>query len=215
MKTVCLLSGGLDSTVTLALLREEQKDVLALSVDYGQRHHRELASAQSVANYYGVPLERVQLPNTLLAGSSLTGAGSVPEGHYADPSMRLTVVPARNTVLLAVAAAVAVREGAEEVAYGAHSGDHAIYPDCRPEFVSAFTAVLKLCDYSPLRLSVPFLNRTKDAIVAEGDRLKVPFADTWTCYKGGQRHCGKCGSCVERKEAFLLAGVSDPTEYED
>lgn len=214
MKAVVLLSGGLDSATLLAHLLAAGHDCRALSVDYGQRHRRELDAAASVARHFGAPHEVVALPASLLAGSALTtGGGPVPHGHYADPTMRATVVPARNTVLLALAAAVAVREGCGAVALANHAGDHPVYPDCRPEFVAAFAGVLALCDYEPVGLLAPFAARSKADVVRRGAELAVPFGLTWSCYEGAALHCGKCGTCVERLEAFRVASVDDPTEY--
>ncbi len=213
MKVVCLLSGGLDSTTLLAKLVAEGHQVRCLSVLYGQRHSREWFAARSIVHRYQVEHETVKLPTELLSGSALTGKGEVPDGHYADPSMRTTVVPARNLVLLSLATAVAVRTKANAVAYAAHSGDHAVYPDCRPQFVSAMEDVMARADYEPIQLLTPFVGRSKSGIVSDGAALEVPFYLTYSCYKGSERHCGRCGTCVERREAFQLAGVPDPTDY--
>lgn len=217
MKTVLLLSGGLDSAVLLYHLKAAGHEVCCLSVDYGQRHSRELAAAARVAESAGAPLEVVRLPGlrqVFGAGNSQTGTVPVPHGHYEAESMRLTVVPNRNMVLLALAAARAVAIDASAVAYAAHAGDRAVYPDCRPEFVEAMRRPLGLCDYRPLSLLAPFLATNKAGIVELGSMLKVPFGLTWTCYQGGESHCGRCGADVERRGAFAAAGVSDPTEYE-
>lgn len=213
MKTVVLLSGGLDSTALVGLLLSQGRPVHALSIDYGQRHRRELEAAAAVAAHYGVRHEVVALPPALLAGSALTGGGDVPHGHYAAESMRATVVPNRNMLFLALAGAVAVREVAGAAAYAAHAGDHAVYPDCRPEFADAMAAALALCDYAPVRLDRPFVRMTKADIVRRGASIGVPFGLTWSCYEGAEWHCRKCGTCVERAEAFALAGVPDPTAY--
>lgn len=212
-RCVVLLSGGLDSTVLLAHLIDEGVNCLGLSIDYGQKHRRELEAAGAVSKHYKIPTYMVQLPSALMAGSALTGGSPVPHGHYADESMRATVVPARNTVLLATAAAVAVREGCTAVAYAAHAGDHAIYPDCRPEFAEAVRALLALCDYSPIGFLTPFISWSKGDVARRGNALKAPVEMTWSCYKGGEIHCGECGTCVERKEAFRTAGIQDPTKY--
>lgn len=214
MKVVCLLSGGLDSTTLLAKLLSEGHRIRCLSVLYGQSHAiQELGAAVMVTNRYDVPFEVVRLPETLLAGSALTGGGDIPEGHYADPTMRVTVVPARNLLLLALATSVVVREGFDAVAYAAHAGDHSVYPDCRPDFISAAEDVMARADYNPIRLLTPFAGRDKSGIVSDGVKLQVPFELTYSCYRGGERHCGRCGTCVERREAFANAGVTDPTEY--
>jgi 7-cyano-7-deazaguanine synthase len=213
MKTVVLLSGGLDSTVLLAHLIADGHKCRALSVLYGQRHQREVQAAAAVADHYSVPHEVVELPSSLMAGTTLTGGGAVPHGHYAHESMKATVVPNRNMVLLALAGAVAVRERCNAVGYAAHAGDHFIYPDCRPEFANAVSDALALCDERPISLFRPFVRWSKADIVAEGAKLGVPIGLTWSCYEGGEKHCGRCGTCVERREASEVAGVTDPTEY--
>ena len=210
MKAVVLLSGGLDSTVLTAAFVAAGHTVRALSVDYGQRHARELAAARAVVRHYGIAHEIATIPPELVGGSALTGGGPVPHGHYEDESMRSTVVPNRNMILLAYAAAVAVLEGFDAVAYAAHANDRAIYPDCRTEFADAMRAALAVCHYEPVALCVPFVGKTKRQIVEDGDLLRAPFALTWSCYEGGSKPCGRCGTCVERAEAFRLAGVADP-----
>jgi 7-cyano-7-deazaguanine synthase len=218
MKVVVLHSGGLDSTALLATLLAEGHDCLALGVAYGQRHARELEAARAVCERLGV--ERVEADLSaglagLLTGSALTDPSvPLPEGHYAEESMRATVVPNRNMILLAVAGAVASARGCDAVAYAAHDGDHAIYPDCRLEFGNAMGDALALCDWRPLRLLRPFIGTDKAGVVKAGARHGAPLDLTWSCYAGGERHCGRCGTCVERREAFALAGVTDPTEYE-
>lgn len=216
MKVVAVISGGMDSAVMLYQLVREGHEVRALSVDYGQRHRRELESAAALCQAVGIGHAIADLSGlvSLLRGSSQTDASvPVPHGHYEDASMRLTVVPNRNMLLLATAAAHAVSMGFEAVAYGAHAGDHAIYPDCRPAFVDAMTVALGLCDYRAIRLLAPFLDSTKTTIAALGATLGVPFELTWTCYEGGLTHCGLCGACTERREAFALAGLVDPVAY--
>lgn len=217
MNVVVLLSGGLDSSTLVYSLKESADSVLALSILYGQRHAIELESARLVAQEAGVQHRVVDLgvaAASLLSGSALTGGEEVPHGHYAHESMKATVVPNRNMVLLALAGAAAISRGANAVAYAAHAGDHAIYPDCRPEFIHAMGRALDLADYEPLTLLTPFSDLTKADIVQLGDRLGVPFALTYSCYEGKEVHCGACGTCVERREAFELAGVEDPTLYQ-
>lgn len=216
MKTVLIYSGGLDSTVLLYHLLREGRETLALSVDYGQRHRRELEYARSVANELGIQHEVADLTGIthLLGGSSQTDETvPVPHGHYAADSMKTTVVPNRNMILLAVAAGWAISQRAGTLAYAAHAGDHTIYPDCRPEFATAMNTALGLCDWHDVELVRPFIELTKADIVRRGAELDVPFERTWSCYEGGDVHCNRCGTCVERREAFELAGVNDPTEY--
>lgn len=217
---VVLASGGLDSTTLAYHLRDMGAKARLLSFDYGQRHARELECARQVAGGLGVPHDVVDLRSVggLLRGSALTDPRvPVPDGHYAAESMRATVVPNRNAVMLDIAVAVAIANGCDAVAFGAHGGDHAIYPDCRPGFVTAFTESAMLANEGFLadgfRVVAPFLDRGKAEVVRMGHQLGVPFADTWSCYKGGAVHCGTCGTCTERREAFQLAGVADPTPY--
>ncbi|MDX1963985.1 MAG: 7-cyano-7-deazaguanine synthase QueC [Pirellulales bacterium] len=216
MKTVLIYSGGLDSTVLLHDLLDQGDQVVALSIDYGQRHRRELIHAEKISKTTGVEWQIADLSPLVpfLAGSSQTSPEiAVPHGHYAAESMKLTVVPNRNMIMLAVAAGWAISLRADRVSYGAHTGDHTIYPDCRPEFVDAMQSALRLADWHPLLLHTPYLQLTKAQIVRRGAALGVDFSQTWSCYEGGAQHCGMCGTCTERKEAFALAGVADPTEY--
>lgn len=216
MRTVAIFSGGLDSTVMVEQLRQAGDELLLLSIDYGQRHRKELEFARATAERMQLEWQLADLRalTPLLAGSSLTSADvAVPHGHYAEASMKATVVPNRNMIMLAVAAGWALSRKCDRVAYGAHAGDHAIYPDCRPAFVEAMRGALGLADWERLELYCPFLSLTKADIVRAGARLAVDFAHTWSCYEGGAIHCGRCGTCVERREAFTLAGVADPTAY--
>lgn len=216
MKTVITYSGGLDSTVLLYHLRDLGHEIAALSVDYGQRHRCELQRATAICGQLGIAHQTADLSGVqhLLSGSSLTSPGiQVAEGHYTEETMKTTVVPNRNMILLALTTGYALSIGATQVAYAAHSGDHAIYPDCRNEFADAMAAAMRLCDWNEVTLLRPFVDWTKADIVLRGQALGVPYQQTWSCYKGGDRHCGRCGTCVERREAFDLAGVTDPTEY--
>lgn len=216
---VAVYSGGMDSTVMLYRMRELGVALKgALSVNYGQKHVKELQVASQVCRELGVSHRVVDLSGLqeLFGRSSLTNAGeAVPEGHYEQERMKSTVVPNRNMILLATATAWAVSLEAEAVAYAAHGGDHAIYPDCREAFAEALDRAIRLCDWREVFLYRPFVTWSKAAIVAEGSRLRAPLERTWSCYKGGERHCGRCGTCVERREAFYLSGVTDGTVYED
>jgi len=217
LKTVVTFSGGLDSTTLMYYLAKEGHQVMALGVDYGQRHRVELVHAKGIARDFGVPYEIADLRGIvkLLGGSSQTDPTvPVPLGHYAEESMKQTVVPNRNMIILAVATAWAISEHADNVAYAAHAGDHAIYPDCRPIFADALAHAIDLADWHRVQLIRPFLKKTKADIVRLGGGLGVPFGQTWSCYQGSERHCGACGTCVERREAFLVADLDDPTNYE-
>jgi len=219
MRTVAIVSGGMDS-VTLAYLLKQQGDQLhLLSFDYGQRHRKELLYAEHCAARLGCGFDVITLHAlaNLITASALTGGADVPDGHYTEDSMRITVVPNRNAVMLALAFAVAVNEKADRVALAVHTGDHFIYPDCRPAFLDAFQAMQNLATegFGQPRLYAPFREMTKAEIVETGALINVPYQETWSCYKGGGLHCGVCGTCTERREAFELAEVPDPTEYAD
>ncbi len=215
-KAVVVYSGGMDSYTVLHTALAEGKEVYALSFNYGQRHSKELDVAAAVCAKHGIPHKVVDISaiNSLMAGSSLTSEIDIPEGHYAEESMKNTVVPNRNMVLLSMAIAYAVSLEAPEVYYGAHSGDHHIYPDCRPEFVHAMNAVSKIANYEPVEIVTPFLNSSKGEILAAGLAMNLDYSDTWTCYNGREKACGKCGACNERLEAFAEQGITDPLNYE-
>lgn len=218
MKTVLIFSGGMDSATLLWHLLAAGDEVICLGVDYGQRHRKELEAAAELARIAGVEFQVADLSalRPFLAGSSQTSDDvPVPDGHYAEETMKATVVPNRNMLMLSVAGAWAISRKFDRVAYGAHGGDHAIYPDCRPEFADRVDEALRLADWHEVRLSRPFLELglDKTGIARLGAALSVPYEKTWSCYKGGDVHCGTCGTCHERREAFQLAGVPDPTEY--
>jgi len=217
-RIIVVASGGLDSTVLLHHVVATGAAVRSISINYGQRHSRELEFARLNSRRLGVVHQHVDLAclRDVLTGSSQTDDRiPVPEGHYEEKSMKATVVPNRNMILLSVAIGAAVAHQYDEVAYAAHSGDHAIYPDCREEFVIALNAAAQLCDWHPVQIDRPFIHLTKADIVRRGAELEVPFASTYSCYKGQPVHCGVCGTCVERREAFYIAGVPDPTAYLD
>lgn len=221
---IVIFSGGIDSTVLLWKVMEEAapwEKTIALSFDYRQRHRMELEHALGITDklegvrHFLIELSYSHALNQKGAGSQ-SGSVEVPEGHYAEESMRDTVSPNRNMIMLSVAAAVAISYGqGSKVFYGAHAGDHTIYPDCRRTFVSALNTALREGNlWLPTRVIAPFIDTSKAWIVELGARLGAPLERTYSCYKGGEKHCGKCGTCVERREAFQLAGVPDPTEYE-
>lgn len=215
-RDLVLLSGGLDSSALLAQTRAGGGDVFALSVDYGQRHRRELDAAAAVAAHYGVHHAVIDLTGwgRLLTGSALTDpAVPVPHGHYAAPSMAATIVPNRNATLLCAAAGVALSWGCSRVLTAVHAGDHPVYPDCRPEFITALDIAVALGTDEQVRIDAPFVDVDKTEIARRAGRLGLPVALTWSCYEGGDVHCGQCGTCVERIEALTDAGVDDPTAY--
>jgi len=219
VKTVVICSGGLDSVSLAHKVAGEHELLRLISFDYGQRHRRELDFAARCAARLRVPHDLIDIRTigSHLTGSALTDAVDVPDGHYAEETMRITVVPNRNAIMLAIAFGVAAARQADAVATAVHGGDHFIYPECRPGFIDAFNTMQAhaLEGYANVSLYAPFVNVPKAAIVTEGARHGTPFAETWSCYKGGDVHCGRCGTCVERREAFALAGVEDPTIYED
>ena len=218
-RVVLIISGGLDSTTLLYRLKHEKKDVFTITFDYGQKHQKEIEYAQRTCKKLGISQRIVSLEELTRAGifgtNALTSDRAVPEGHYSDENMASTVVPNRNMIMLSIAFAYAISVKAEEVYYGAHAGDHAIYPDCRPSFVHSMQSVARLCHYWPIKLCVPYLHVPKGEIVREGLKLKVDYALTWTCYKGQEVACGKCGSCVERLEAFAVNNHTDPLKYHE
>jgi len=215
-KVVVIYSGGMDSFTVLNRAIKDGKEVYALSFDYGQRHVKELECASSVCNSLNIAHKVIDISsiNQLLAGSSLTDDIDIPEGHYEAENMKSTVVPNRNMILLSLAVGYAVSVGASQVYYGAHSGDHAIYPDCRPEFVLKMNEVCQIANYESVEIFSPYLKVNKTAILADGLSMGLNYSDTWTCYNGREKACGKCGSCQERLEAFSDNKVTDPIEYE-
>ena len=216
-KVVVIYSGGMDSYTVLHKAIEQGKDVYPLTFNYGQRHSKEIEYAAAVCEKLNVPHKIVDISaiNQLMAGSSLTSNDiEIPEGHYEEESMKSTVVPNRNMVLLSMAIAYAVSLDARAVYYGAHSGDHAIYPDCRPEFVEKMNDVSQIANYDPVDIVSPYIDVDKIGILTDGLRMGLDYGETWTCYNGREKACGKCGSCEERLEAFEKNGVQDPLSYE-
>ena len=216
MKVVVLCSGGMDSVTALYWARQEHAVVAVASFDYGSKHnHRELPLAAEHAAKFNLRHETISLDfvNRLFASDLLKSGGNVPEGHYEAENMKATVVPFRNAIMLSIACGLAESLNAEGLVIAAHGGDHAIYPDCREDFMRAMGDAMRLGTYAQVELLRPFIAMTKSQIAAEGAQLGVDFARTWSCYKGGAIHCGKCGTCVERREAFAQAGVKDPTVY--
>ena len=217
MKTVVLLSGGMDSVTALHWARQEHEVVGAVSFDYGAKHnHREIPLATWQCADSGVKHDIIDLDfvNRLFASDLLKSGGEIPEGHYADENMKKTVVPFRNGIMLAIACGLAESRDAEALVIAAHAGDHTIYPDCREPFMQGMEAAMREGTYARIELLRPFIHLDKAGIAKLGSTLGVDYGRTWSCYKGGDLHCGKCGTCVERIEAFALAGIPDPTIYE-
>lgn len=220
MRAVIVLSGGMDSTVALydAIGEYGAENLKAISFNYQSKHNdMEYAAAVVSCSRLGVSHDRVDLSSVApyLRSDLLKSGGDIPEGHYAESNMKKTVVPFRNGIMLAIACGIAESWGAKDVIIGNHAGDHAIYPDCRDSFIQAMSAAMKLGTYEGVTIKSPFCNQTKRDIALIGDRLAVDWNWTYSCYKGGRIHCGRCSTCFERREAFHLAGVTDPTIYED
>jgi 7-cyano-7-deazaguanine synthase len=220
MKLITLHSGGLDSTVLVFYLLSQGNKVDLLTFDYGQRHKKETESAHQIAQSLNVRWDLIDLTSVgkLLEGSALTDSQvQVPSGEYTLENLAVTVVPNRNAIMASVAAGIAVSRNFDGIAIAMHAGDHAVYPDCTPKFVLALEYLLSIAtgrEQRRLVVNAPFLYNTKSQIVSSGANLGVPFEKTWSCYKGGELHCGVCSTCQERKKAFVEAGVSDPTKYE-
>lgn len=216
-KKDCLLvlSGGVDS-VTM-LYEYQDRIAMAVSFDYGSNHNaREIPFARRHCDRLGIPHLTISLDfmARYFSSSLLSGADAIPEGNYDDENMRSTVVPFRNGIMLSIAAGLAETKQLDYIMLANHGGDHAIYPDCRPEFIKSMSMATEAGTYTRTRVLAPYTNSNKAAIVRRGHLLGIDYNETWSCYKGGERHCGRCGTCAERREAFLLAGVEDPTEYE-
>lgn len=211
---VIILSGGMDSTTLLYDFKD--RIALALTFDYGSNHNaREIPFARLHCERLGIPHRVISLGFMagLFRSSLLEGADAIPVGHYADENMRSTVVPFRNGIMLSVAVGVAESEGLQYVMMANHGGDHAIYPDCRPDFVEAFDRTAQAGTYNGVRLLSPYVNMSKGDIARRGHQLGIDYSETWSCYKGGERPCGQCATCVERREALAEAGIADTTVY--
>lgn len=213
--SIIVLSGGMDS---VTMLYEYRNDIaLAATFDYGSNHNaREIACARLHCRRLGI--EHIVIPLAFMKeyfkSSLLEGAESVPDGNYDDSNMRSTVVPFRNGIMLAAACGLAESRGLRHVMLANHAGDHAIYPDCRPAFVQAMSAAMNAGTYNGITVMAPYTNLTKTEIARHGKKLGLNYAETYSCYKGGEKHCGTCGTCAERKEALREAGIEDPTDYE-
>ena len=214
--SIMVLSGGMDSTTMLHDYAE--RIALAVTFDYGSNHNaREIDCARYNCALLGIELVEVKMDfiGRLFNSSLLSGADAIPEGDYADANMRSTVVPFRNGIMLAAAAGLAESRGLHTVLLANHSGDHSIYPDCRPGFVDAMSRAISEGTYDHISIFAPYTGMTKTEIAARGAQLGIDYAHTYSCYKGGERHCGRCGTCRERREALRDAGLDDPTLYEE
>ena len=213
--SVIVVSGGMDS---ITLLYDKKEEIaLAVTFDYGSKHNaREIAWAKVHCGRLGIRhiVIKLDFMQKYFTSSLLEGGDEIPEGHYADENMKSTVVPFRNGIMLSVAAGIAESNGLKKILIANHGGDHTISPDCRPEFIGAMDRAIANGTYEDVRIDAPYTNITKADIAKIGKRLGIDYSETWSCYKGGERHCGKCGTCIERKEAMALAGIDDRTEYE-
>jgi len=214
--SLIVVSGGMDSITML----HEYADRIALAVtfDYGANHaQREIPFAQLHCKRLGIPhiIIPLKFMGQYFKSSLLSGAGDIPEGHYEDENMKSTVVPFRNGIMLSIACGLAESNGLHRVMIANHGGDHAIYPDCRQDFIDAMSQAMQFGTYEHITIDAPYTGITKSDIARHGKTLHLDYSETWSCYKGGEKHCGKCGTCVERKEALREAGIDDPTEYED
>lgn len=212
--SLIIVSGGMDS---ITLLYDRKDSIaLALSFDYGSNHNsREIPYAQLHCQRLGI--RHIVIPldfmHQYFTSSLLEGAEAIPDGHYADENMKSTVVPFRNGIMLSVAIGIAESNGLKKVLIANHGGDHAIYPDCRPDFISAINKAAMSGTYLNVEVDAPYTNISKTDIARRGVALGIDYSETWSCYKGGTVHCGTCGTCVERKEALHDAGIDDKTEY--
>lgn len=213
--SVIVLSGGMDSVTLLHQYRE--RIALAVTFDYGSNHNaREIECAQYQCAQ--LEIEHLVIPLDFMGryfkSSLLSGADAIPEGHYEDENMKSTVVPFRNGIMLSVACGLAESRDLRHVLIANHGGDHAIYPDCRGGFIDAMSSAMREGTYEHIDILAPYTDIDKTEIARIGHHLGIDYSHTYSCYKGGERHCGRCGTCVERKEAFRLAGIQDPTDYE-
>jgi len=214
--TVIIVSGGMDSITMLYEFKD--RIALGLSFDYGSNHNaRELPLAKMHCERLGIP--HITIPLSFIGqyfnSSLLQGADAIPEGNYDEESMKSTVVPFRNGIMLSIAAGMAESRGLQHVMMANHAGDHTIYPDCTPQFVTAMSEATRTGTYPGITLLTPYTNITKADIARHGKALGLDYSETWSCYKGGERHCGKCGTCRERIEALQEAGIDDTTIYDD
>ncbi len=214
--SLIVVSGGMDSITLLY----DMKDRIAMGVsfDYGSNHNaREIPLAEMHCKRLGIKHVTIKLDfmHQYFKSSLLEGADAIPEGNYDDENMKSTVVPFRNGIMLAIATGLAESNGLKNVMLANHAGDHAIYPDCRPEFVRAMNMATEAGTYEGISVLAPYTDITKTDIARRGKALGIDYTETWSCYKGGEKHCGKCGTCTERREALAEAGIEDRTEYED
>ena len=214
--SIIIVSGGMDS---ITLLYDHKDEIaLGISFDYGSNHNAlEIPFAKMHCERLGIKHITINLDfmHQYFKSSLLDGADAIPEGHYADDNMKSTVVPFRNGIMLSIAIGIAESNNLDQVFIANHGGDHTIYPDCRPEFIKAIDSAANAGTYNNVKVIAPYTQITKSDIARIGKKLGIDYTETWSCYKGGEIHCGKCGTCVERKEALAEAGIEDCTIYEE
>jgi 7-cyano-7-deazaguanine synthase len=217
-KVAVLVSGGMDSVTALYDAAQKYQIISGVSFDYGAKHNtREIPFAayhcrQLQVQHIVISLDFI---NQLFKSDLLKSGGAIPDGHYEELTMKQTVVPFRNGIMMAIVAGFAESMGAQGLVIAAHSGDHAIYPDCREDFMKSMGDAIRLGTYEQVEVIRPFITMSKAEIAKRGQELGVDFSRTWSCYKGGDLHCGKCGTCVERRESFMVAGIKDSTVYKE
>lgn len=214
--SVIIVSGGMDSVTMLHEFKE--RIALGISFNYGSKHNaREIPFAEKHCKLLGIPhiiIDLAFMPK-YFKSSLLNGGDTIPEGNYDETNMKSTVVPFRNGIMLSIAIGIAESNQLKYVMIANHGGDHTIYPDCRPEFANAMSAASQAGTFAQVELLAPYTTMTKAEIALHGKNLGLDYSQTWSCYKGGERHCGKCGTCRERKDALRDAGIMDNTEYEE
>lgn len=217
MKRLVVLSGGMDSTTALYDAVERSTEVSAVMFNYGSKHNdAEYERAVESCEKLAIGFRRIHLPlDSYFESNLLKSGGDIPEGHYEESTMKKTVVPFRNGIMLSVAAGLAESLDYDAIVIGNHFGDHAIYPDCRREFINPMAVAIQKGTYKRVLLESPFVEMTKAQICKKGDELGVDWKMTYSCYKGAHIHCGRCSTCFERREAFIHADVKDPTHYVD
>lgn len=217
-KVIVLVSGGMDSVTALYDSVSKYNVIVGISFNYGAKHnHKEIPFAAYHCKKLEIPHKTISLEfiNQIFKSDLLKSGGEVPEGHYEELTMKQTIVPFRNGIMMSIVAGFAESEDATGLVIAAHSGDHTIYPDCREDFMRSMGEAIRFGTYKNIEVIRPFISKNKAEIAKRGQELGIDFSKTWSCYKGSEIHCGKCGTCVERREAFLLAEIHDPTRYEN
>ena len=210
-KILIIFSGGVDSFTLMHTALKKLYYVEAISFNYGQKHVKEISYAKKACQELDVKHEIVNLDiGNILSHSALVGRKNIPEGNYDKEKMKQTVVPNRNMVMISVAASLAIKNKLDYLWYAAHSGDHEIYPDCRPEFIAKMSEVLSICDYHKINFEAPFQDLSKSEIIKVGLDMNLDYSKAWTCYEGKEKPCSKCSACLERAASFQANQAKDP-----